>query len=140
MAIPIHRSVLAVLEDAFRSNLRDVRVCTGPRSRAVLDLLRARAAAAGSYIFLRTPKDARDLALMAHEIAHVVTGQATRSHINFPSWINEGISVYSQREILADEKQAIDLAIRRNAVLPITSLGSSAQGSASTVSLFSNRM
>jgi hypothetical protein len=81
-------------------------------------------------------RDVDFLNIVRHEIAHVVTGQATRSHINFPSWINEGISVFSQREILADEKQAIDLAVRRNSVLPITSLGSSAQGSASTVSLF----
>ncbi len=81
-------------------------------------------------------RDVDFLNIVRHEVAHIVTGQATKSHINFPSWINEGISVYSQREILPDEKQAMDLAIRRNAVLPLASLGSSAQGSADTVSLF----
>ena len=78
MAIPIPGIVLAVMEDAFRSNLRDVRVCAGPRSRAVLDRLRARAAAAGSYIFLRTLEDARDIPLMAHEIAHVLQARNRR--------------------------------------------------------------
>lgn len=80
-------------------------------------------------------RDTDMLNIVRHEVAHIVTGQATKTHINFPSWINEGISVYSQREVLPDEKQAMDLAIRRNAVLPLPSLGSY-QDAADTVSLF----
>jgi hypothetical protein len=80
-------------------------------------------------------RDTDMLNIVRHEVAHIVTGQATKSHINFPSWINEGISVYSQKDILPDEKQALDLAIRRNAVLPVDSLGSF-QDAADTVSLF----
>lgn len=81
-------------------------------------------------------RDVDFLNIVRHELAHVVTGRATRSHINFPSWINEGISVYAQREILPDEQAAMDVAIRRNEMLPISSLGSSARGTAGTVSLF----
>lgn len=80
-------------------------------------------------------RDVDFLNIVRHEIAHIVTGQATKAHINFPSWINEGISVYSQREVLPDEKQAMDQAIRRNELLPVPSL-SSFQGAADTVSLF----
>lgn len=81
-------------------------------------------------------RDVDFLNIVRHELAHIVTGQATKSHFNFPSWINEGISVFAQREVLPDEKQAMDLAIRRNAVLPLASLGSSTQSSPDTVSLF----
>lgn len=80
-------------------------------------------------------RDVDFLNIVRHEIAHIVTGEATKNHINFPSWINEGISVYAQRQILQDEQQAMDLAIRRNTLLPVPSL-SSYQGAADTVSLF----
>jgi hypothetical protein len=80
-------------------------------------------------------RDTDMLNIVRHEVAHIVTGQATKSHINFPSWINEGISVYSQKDTLPDEKQAMDLAVRRNAVLPLPSL-STFQDGADTVSLF----
>lgn len=81
-------------------------------------------------------RDVDFLNIVRHELAHIVTGQATRNHIAFPGWINEGISTYAQRELLPDEESALQIAIRRDAVLPITSLTGSAQGAAATVSLF----
>lgn len=82
-------------------------------------------------------RDTDFLNIVRHELAHVVTGAATEDHIaELPTWINEGLSTYAQRELLPSEAQALELAIRRNQVLPITSLGSSARGTASEVSIF----
>jgi LPXTG-motif cell wall-anchored protein len=82
-------------------------------------------------------RDTDFLNIVRHELAHIVTRAGTRSHIvEIPVWINEGLSTYSQRELLPNEEQALRLAIQRNRVLPITSLGTSARGSSGDVSLF----
>ncbi len=72
-----------------------------------------------------------------HEIAHVVTGFATKGPFGVPLWLNEGISVYSQRQILDSEQAALDDAIASDNVLSMKQLNSSATGrTGSTVSLF----
>jgi len=82
-------------------------------------------------------RDTDFLNVVRHELAHIVTGAATRNHIaNIPTWINEGISTFAQNRLLPDEEQALSLAVQRNRVLPITSLDASARGSAGAVSLF----
>jgi hypothetical protein len=82
-------------------------------------------------------RDTEFLDIVRHELTHVVTGAATRGHItDIPTWINEGLSTYSQRNLLPNEGQALGTAIQRNTVLPITSLGVSARGTGNVVSLF----
>lgn len=82
-------------------------------------------------------RDTDFLNIVRHELAHVVTGAATKSHLaDLPTWINEGLSTYAQNDLLQSEADALDLAIRRDAVLPITSLGAAARGSAGDVSIF----
>jgi hypothetical protein len=82
-------------------------------------------------------RDQTFLDIVRHELAHIVTGRATRNHITeIPTWINEGISTYAQKSLLQSEEQALALAIQRNRVLPITSLNASARGSANNVSIF----
>jgi len=82
-------------------------------------------------------RDTTFLDIVRHELAHIVTNHATVNHITeVPTWINEGISTYAQRALLASEEQALSLAIQRNRVLPITSLNASARGSAGDVSIF----
>ncbi|HEU0074917.1 MAG TPA: peptidase MA family metallohydrolase [Dehalococcoidia bacterium] len=82
-------------------------------------------------------RDTDFLNIVRHELTHVVTGAATKNHLApLPTWINEGLSTYSQNDLLPSEASALDLAIRRNAVLPITSLGTAARGSAGDVSVF----
>ena len=82
-------------------------------------------------------RDTDFLNIVRHELAHIVSGQATANHISdLPVWISEGISTYAQRVLLPSEAQALALAIRRDAVLPITSLSASARGTADVVSLF----
>ena len=83
----------------------------------------------GEVVYSDTALVSRDtlpLDIARHEISHVVMRQATKGHIvELPTWIDEGTAVYSQNNLLQDELQALDLAIRRNLVLPFTSLGSS---------------
>ncbi|HEY7467565.1 MAG TPA: peptidase MA family metallohydrolase [Dehalococcoidia bacterium] len=82
-------------------------------------------------------RDQTFLDIVRHELAHIVTGRATRNHITeIPIWINEGLSTYAQKALLPSEEQALALAIQRNRVLPITSLNASARGSANDVSIF----
>ncbi len=82
-------------------------------------------------------RDTDFIDIVRHELAHIVTGAATRKYIApIPVWINEGISIYSQKAMLPDEQQALSLAIQRNRVLPITSLDVSARSTGDVVSLF----
>jgi hypothetical protein len=82
-------------------------------------------------------RDTDFLNIVRHELAHIVTGAATRGHlVDIPVWVNEGLSTYAQSEMLPSEAQALQIAVQRNRVLPITSLGASARGAADVVSLF----
>jgi hypothetical protein len=82
-------------------------------------------------------RDTEFLDIVRHELAHVVTRAGTRTHlVDIPIWINEGISSYAQNNLLPNEAQALSVAIQRNSVLPITSLGVSARGTGGAVSLF----
>ncbi|MHB8376866.1 MAG: peptidase MA family metallohydrolase [Dehalococcoidia bacterium] len=81
--------------------------------------------------------DIDTLDITRHEVAHIVTGQATKGPYGLPAWLNEGISVASQQQVLGSQKDALDAAIRADRVLSITQLSSSLAGSsADTVSLF----
>jgi hypothetical protein len=82
-------------------------------------------------------RDTEFLDIVRHELAHVVTRAATRGHlVDIPVWVNEGMSTYAQRNLLPNEEAALNNAIQRNSVLPITSLGVSARGTGGVVSLF----
>jgi hypothetical protein len=82
-------------------------------------------------------RDTEFLDIVRHELTHVVTNAATRGHLaEIPTWVNEGLSTYSQNNLLPSEGTALETAIQRNSVLPITSLGVSARGTAGEVSLF----
>jgi len=84
-------------------------------------------------------RDTTFMDVVRHELAHIVTGAAVRTHkyiVDIPTWINEGISVFAQTGLLPSEEQAFTLAIQRNRVLPITSLNASARGSSNDVSIF----
>jgi hypothetical protein len=81
--------------------------------------------------------DIDTLDITRHEVAHIVTGQATKGPYGIASWLNEGISVASQKQPLAADTDALQAAIRGDRVLSIPELSSSASGSsADTVDLF----
>ena len=82
-------------------------------------------------------RDTDFLNIVRHEVTHIVTRAATKDHLSeLPIWINEGLSTYSQRELLPGEKAALELAIQRNRALPLVSLGASARGASDLVSIF----
>jgi hypothetical protein len=82
-------------------------------------------------------EDVETLDIVRHEVAHIVTAQATKGPYGIASWLNEGISVYSQTNVLASHASALAAAIKANRVLSMNQLNSSSTGSASdTVSLF----
>ena len=81
--------------------------------------------------------DNQALDITRHEIAHIVTREATNGPFEVPGWLNEGISVYAQRNPLSNHAAALDLAIDRDTVLTMPELNSSSTGSvAETVGLY----
>jgi hypothetical protein len=81
--------------------------------------------------------DVETLDITRHEVAHIVTREATKGPFGIAGWLNEGISVYAQREPLAGHEGALEAAIRGDRVLTFAGLNSSATGGvASTVGLY----
>lgn len=81
--------------------------------------------------------DAVPLDIARHEVAHIVIRQAVREPYQVPDWLNEGLAVFSQREPLRGQRDALDSAIERDAVLSVRAISSASAGSqGSTVSLF----
>ena len=81
--------------------------------------------------------DTSALDIARHEIAHVVTREATSGPFDIPGWLNEGISVFVQNEPLPGHASALDAAIAADRVLTMPELNSSATGgSGGTVGLY----
>jgi hypothetical protein len=81
--------------------------------------------------------DVQTLDITRHEIAHIVTREATKGPFGVAGWMNEGISVYAQRQPLAGHDASLQSAIRNDRVLTFAELNSSATGGvASTVGLY----
>jgi len=81
--------------------------------------------------------DVATLDITRHEIAHIVTRQATKGPFGVPGWLNEGISVFSQARPLSGHAGALQSAIDNDRVLSMKELNSSATGSSnSTVGLY----
>src|SRR5206468_12560353 len=55
--------------------------------------------------------DVATLDIVRHEVAHIVTREATRGPYDIPAWLNEGISVYSQSKPLSGHDAALQSAI-----------------------------
>src|SRR4051794_37202783 len=69
---PLVPGVRQELERTFRADLGAVRVHTGGKAQSVAIGLSARAVTHGTDVFLGPGEQATDLALLAHEVAHVV--------------------------------------------------------------------
>lgn len=81
--------------------------------------------------------DEQPLDITRHEVAHIVTREATKGPFDIPGWLNEGISVASQREPLSGHADALAAAIRGDRVLSMAALSSrSSGGTAGTVGLY----
>lgn len=81
--------------------------------------------------------DTATLDITRHEIAHIVTREATRGPFDIPGWLNEGISVFVQNAPLPGHQSALDTAIANDRTLTMPQLNSSATGgSAGTVGVY----
>jgi hypothetical protein len=81
--------------------------------------------------------DVATLDIVRHEVAHIVTRQATKGPFGIEGWLNEGISVYSQTKPLEGHADALQNAIDGDRVLSLKELNSSASGAvAGTVGLY----
>lgn len=81
--------------------------------------------------------DVETLDITRHEVAHIVTAQATKGPYGIPAWLNEGISVFSQARPLPGHAAALQAAIDSNSVLNMNELNSSlSSSSSSTVGLY----
>ncbi len=62
---------------------------------------------------------------IVHEVTHVLVGHLTFSCLgDVPTWLNEGLAVYSEGELDAISQQQLDDAIRNDTLLTIRSLSS----------------
>jgi hypothetical protein len=81
--------------------------------------------------------DQSTLDITRHEVAHIVTREATKGPFGIPGWLNEGISVFSQDRPLPGHQSALETAIDSDRVLSMPELNSSSTGgSAGTVGVY----
>lgn len=73
--VPLPADIRATLERSLDMPLAPVRVHTDQRARTAVGLLGARAFTYGTHVFLGAREQPTDLALMAHEVTHVVQQQ-----------------------------------------------------------------
>jgi hypothetical protein len=60
---------------------------------------------------------------IAHELTHVLVGHLTFSCISFvPTWLNEGLAVYSEGRLDPSAQEQLDQAIQDDTLLPVRSL------------------
>ncbi len=60
---------------------------------------------------------------IAHELTHVLVGHLTFSCISFvPTWLNEGLAVYSEGELDPYSQNQLDFAIQNDTLLTVRSL------------------
>jgi len=65
-------------------------------------------------------------AAIAHELTHVLVGHFTFSCLgDVPTWLNEGLAVYSEGQLDASSQKQLDEAIREDTLLSIRSLSGS---------------
>jgi hypothetical protein len=58
-----------------------------------------------------------------HELTHVLVGHLTFSCLgDVPTWLNEGLAVYSEGQLELSSQQQLDAAIRDDTLLPVRSL------------------
>ena len=81
-------------------------------------------------------KQAELAGTVAHELSHIVVGQATDNPFSeLPRWLDEGLAMYAEGELPADNARSLNRAIRDNKVLSLRSM-TSYPGSADLVDLF----
>jgi hypothetical protein len=75
----------------------------------------------GTLLILGTHPDVEGT--MAHELAHIVVGLATDNpYAELPRWLDEGLAMISEGDFPTDNRQALEDAVRRDALISVRSL------------------
>ena len=73
---------------------------------------------------------------IAHELSHIVVKLATENpYTDLPRWLDEGLAMYAEGKLPADNQHALEQGIKENNLLSIRSM-TSYSGQASQVDLF----
>jgi len=73
---------------------------------------------------------------IAHELSHIVVGLATDNpYASLPRWLDEGLAMYAEENLPAQNRRALEDAIRRDRLISVRSL-SGYTGDPSQVDLF----
>ncbi len=90
----------------------------------------------GSDALVLLGADGDILETTAHELSHAVVNQNTDGPFtDIPRWLDEGLAMYSEGEIPADNARALDRAISRGTLISLRSM-TSYPGDAALVDLF----
>ncbi len=115
---PVKVWIYATANDMRPAILSNRRIAPNPNNPTTL----------GEVVYSDTALVSRDslpLDIVRHEVTHIITRQATKGNLgDTPAWVDEGTSVYAQKQLLPDELSALDIAIKRNRPLSIFSLSS----------------
>lgn len=75
-------------------------------------------------------------ATVAHELSHIVVGLAVKSPLGrLPRWLDEGLAMYAEGSLPANNKSALDRAVRNDQLISVRSL-SGYSGDPDMVDLF----
>lgn len=92
--------------------------------------------AMGRNTLLLLGSDSNVRATAAHELSHVILGLATDNpYTDLPRWLDEGLAMYAEGDLPADNAQALQKAIRDDRLISARSL-SSYVGDPAQVDLF----
>ena len=104
---------------------RDMSRAVAPRSEAYDERVTTLGIAVGdrTLLLLGPHRDAE--ATIAHELSHVVVGIATDNpYTDLPRWLDEGLAMYAEGELPANNERALQRAIRDDALFSIRSMSS----------------
>jgi hypothetical protein len=87
-----------------------------------------------TLLLLATYSDAERIA--AHELSHVIVGMVTNNpYSQVARWLDEGLAMYAEGDLPANNRQALERAVRADALLSVRSM-SSYSGQAGEVDLY----
>jgi len=118
------------------NNERDMRRALASRSAGYDQMVTTLGVSVGenSLLLLGSHRDAR--LTLAHELSHIVVKLATENpYTDLPRWLDEGLAMYAEGKLPADNQRALDQGIKDDSLLSIRSM-TSYSGQASQVDLF----
>lgn len=132
MGVPIERRVRIYVYNSQR----DMRPALSSRSESYDDRVLTLGVAMDEYTLLLLGAHRDVFKTAAHELSHIVVGIATDNpYTDLPRWLDEGLAMYAEGELPADNRRALEDAIKSDHLLSIRSM-TSYSGRASDVDLF----